>query len=167
MAKFKSCRKKIVEMFIFLFTSVVQAQGCSDPKSLSCFNQLQQLQSAQECGSVTLVMNESMGHMMPVEKSWTSCACSKLPAIIDCLSESTCPEHLKLADDFSGPVMHCDMEHDMTHGVDHDHAVVGHNATTSATPAKTSPTSSPSSTTQGSSDAMSLGASLWLLLALL
>ncbi len=39
---------------------------------------------------------------------------------MDCLEKSSCAIHKQAAEDFSGAVMHCDMDHHSLHGMDDD-----------------------------------------------
>lgn len=149
----------------FILLSIVKSQsvdGCSDASSLQCFNELEQLQSAQQCGSVKLVLNERMGHLMPVPENWMSCACEKLPAIIDCLDQSSCPDYQDIADDFSGVVMHCGMDTEMNHSnqTNDSASITSTSNTSSQTPLETPKTQS------DSNNAIVFGASVYLLLVL-
>jgi hypothetical protein len=115
-----------------------QATSCEDANGNKCFGQLSDLQSAQQCGNASLVLNERMGHMMSSNEKWMPCACEKLPEIVDCLEKSTCEVHRKAAEDFSGIVSHCDMDHHMG-------PKSSGSAADSATSASPSPSTAPAS----------------------
>jgi hypothetical protein len=101
----------MIGLLTLLLPTISSQTTCSDQAGIQCYNQLLQLQSAQSCGNASLVTNVAMGHKMPSDLKWMSCACDKLPDIVDCLDMSTCDIHKQAAEDFSGVVMHCEMDH--------------------------------------------------------
>jgi hypothetical protein len=139
---------------LVLFLPAIYSQGtevCNDANGNKCFGDLSDLQSSQQCGNAALVPNEMMGHKMPSNENWMQCACGKLPNIVDCLEKSTCASHRQAAEDFSGVVNHCNMDH----GGTMSHASASASATASSN--SSTPSSTPGSDAGAISPIINMG----------